>query len=87
MLPCSFKSAFGVECPGCGLQRSVLAFFQGDFLKSWELFPALFPILFTLGLLLLHLRFKFSWGPKALIYAFSASAMVMMINFFMKICQ
>ncbi len=31
---CMSKSVFGFDCPGCGLTRSLLCFFQGDFANS-----------------------------------------------------
>lgn len=34
---CMSKSLFGVDCPGCGLTRSLLCFFQGDFSSSLAL--------------------------------------------------
>lgn len=34
---CLSKSLFGVECPGCGLTRSLLCFFHGDFANSLAL--------------------------------------------------
>lgn len=33
---CLSKSLFGVECPGCGLTRSLVHFFHGDFGASWR---------------------------------------------------
>lgn len=34
---CMSKSVWGVECPGCGLTRSLLCFFQGDLANSLAL--------------------------------------------------
>ena len=34
---CMSKTTFGVECPGCGLTRSLLCFFRGDFANSFAL--------------------------------------------------
>jgi hypothetical protein len=34
---CLSKSMFGIDCPGCGLTRSLLCFFQGDFANSLAL--------------------------------------------------
>ncbi|MGS0524465.1 DUF2752 domain-containing protein [Zobellia nedashkovskayae] len=31
MLPCLNKKLFGIDCPGCGLQRSIVLFFKGRF--------------------------------------------------------
>lgn len=34
---CLFHLAFGVECPGCGITRSVLALFAGHVSDSWQI--------------------------------------------------
>lgn len=45
LLPCPFKYLTGIDCPGCGFQRSVLALFSGDLHKSLVLYPATIPLL------------------------------------------
>lgn len=34
---CMSKSLLGIDCPGCGLTRSLLCFFQGQFARSLAL--------------------------------------------------
>ncbi len=36
---CMSKSLLGIDCPGCGLTRSLLCFFQGQFARSLALHP------------------------------------------------
>lgn len=45
LLPCPFKFITGIDCPGCGFQRSVVALIQGDLTKSFELYPPAIPLL------------------------------------------
>ena len=45
MLTCFSKQYFGVECPGCGAQRSFICLLHGDILDSLALFPALIPFM------------------------------------------
>jgi hypothetical protein len=45
LIPCPFKYLTGIDCPGCGFQRSVLALVQGNFHKSFVLYPAALPLL------------------------------------------
>jgi len=51
LLPCPFKYLTGIDCPGCGFQRSIIALIQGDLHKSLTLYPAAIPLLlfFTYG--------------------------------------
>ncbi len=52
MLPCPFKFITGIDCPGCGFQRSLLALLQGNLHQSFQLYPPAIPllILFTYGI-------------------------------------
>jgi hypothetical protein len=52
LLPCPFKYLTGIDCPGCGFQRSVMALIQGNLYKSFQLYPAAIPLLlfFAYGL-------------------------------------
>lgn len=48
MLPCLNKKLFGVDCPGCGLQRSVDLLLHGQFVAAFEMYPAIYPMLLLL---------------------------------------
>lgn len=39
MLPCAYKQLFGISCPMCGFQRSLIQLLQGDVWGSIEQFP------------------------------------------------
>jgi hypothetical protein len=45
LLPCPFKYVTGIDCPGCGFQRSMLALVKGDMHQSFLLYPAAIPLL------------------------------------------
>jgi hypothetical protein len=45
MIPCLFKKLFGIECLGCGFQRSLFLLFEGDFSGAFKMFPAIFSTL------------------------------------------
>lgn len=49
MIPCLFKEFLGVECLGCGIQRSTLFLIDGQFKDSFVQYPALLP-LFIFGI-------------------------------------
>jgi hypothetical protein len=40
-LPCMFKSITHFDCPGCGLQRSLLLLLRGDMVNGFKTYPAL----------------------------------------------
>ncbi len=45
LLACIFKQFTGLDCPGCGFQRSFLALLKGNLSLSYQLYP---PMLFIL---------------------------------------
>lgn len=56
MLPCLNKSLFGFECPGCGLQRSVVMLIKGDFIGALHMYPAIYTLI-PLGVVFIANRF------------------------------
>ena len=48
MLPCAYKYFFGIDCPICGSQRSLLLLMQGNFAGSFKTYP---PLIFLLILI------------------------------------
>lgn len=51
-LPCPFKYLTGIDCPGCGFQRSVVALLKGDLSASLHFYPPTIPLLLTLAIVL-----------------------------------
>jgi hypothetical protein len=45
LLPCPFKYITGIDCPGCGFQRSFIALIQGDLHKSFLFYPPAIPLI------------------------------------------
>lgn len=87
MLPCAYKKYFGVECPGCGMQRSFIALSKGEVAESLYLFPALLPLAFMLLFLILHLKFKFRNGATWLKWMFLFNALIIVSAFVYKQVQ
>ncbi len=55
MLPCLSKKFFGVDCLGCGMQRSIVFLLKGEFVAAFQMYPAIYPLL----LLLIYLGTSF----------------------------
>lgn len=45
LLPCPFKYLTGIDCPGCGFQRALLALLRGDLHGSFFIYPPTIPLL------------------------------------------
>ncbi len=67
MLPCLNKQLFGIDCLGCGAQRSIILVFQGEFQAAFRMYPAIYSILLLLVFLVVNLFVKFrgDWYVKA----------------------
>ena len=78
MFPCFYKQFFGIDCPACGFQRSLLAALKGDFAGSFFLYPPLLPVLLLFLFLTLYLVSKRIVSKKFMVtYAWSVLAVVM----------
>ncbi len=85
LLPCLFKKYLGIECLGCGIQRSFLALVKGDLMESIQLYPALIPMLITFAILFVHLKYKLKHGPRILVFAFSITSALILGNYLIKL--
>jgi hypothetical protein len=85
LVTCSYKKYLGVECPGCGMQRSFIELLKGNFYESFVLYPALLPTMFLLTFLVLHLIFKFKNGANILKIVFIINASIMVLNYIYKL--
>ncbi len=48
MMPCALKSIFGIDCPICGFQRSLVLLLQGNVIESFKIYP---PLIFAMLLI------------------------------------
>ena len=85
MLPCLSKQVFGIDCPGCGLQRSVALLLQGEFGASFQMYPGLLPMLALFGFLALNRFVSFKKANAITIFLAGTTVLAILINFFIKI--
>jgi len=82
---CFYKKYLGVECPGCGMQRSLVEMLKGNFHESLVLFPALLPTIILITYLVLHLIFKFKNGANALKILFIINTSIVVLSYIYKL--
>lgn len=82
---CMYKKILGIECPGCGMQRSFIALLKGDFWVSLQLFPALIPLILMFIFLVLHLKFNFKYGSRILTIWFIFNTFIIISNYIYKL--
>jgi len=64
LIPCLTKKLFGIDCPGCGMQRSFFALIKGDLISSFVYFPSLPIYLLLIVLFICSLLFKINISYK-----------------------
>ena len=84
MLPCFTKKILGVDCPGCGLQRSLAFLLKGDFVRAFEMYPAIFTIIPLLCFLLADTFFKIKHANKISIALMISSVVLILTNYILK---
>jgi len=83
MLSCQWKE-MGIECMGCGLQRSVIYLLKGDFVNAFLSYPAIYSLVLMLFFLALHLKFNFSKGHSILQGLFILNVIIILTNYLLK---
>lgn len=85
MQSCFYKKYFGVECPGCGMQRSFVELLKGNLYESFLMFPALIPTITLILFLILHLIFKFKNGANILKNLFIINTTIVVLSYIYKL--
>ncbi len=85
LIPCLNKKLFGVECLGCGFQRSVLHLLRGEFAEAFHLYPAIYTLLLFLIFIILNLKFKFKHRKKIIQILAIINILVIVISYIIKI--
>ncbi|MGF1924786.1 MAG: DUF2752 domain-containing protein, partial [Bacteroidia bacterium] len=85
LLTCPIKSYTGIDCPGCGFQRSIVALLEGDVVSSFKLFPATIPFIFLLVFTLVHLKFELRYGAFFIKILYIGISLIIVINYIYKI--
>ena len=85
LLACPSKHFLHVDCPGCGLQRSIIALLEGDLAESIALYPATMPMAFCLIFAALHLKLNFRHGAAIIKWAFGFTVLIIVASYLYKL--
>lgn len=84
LLVCFFKSHFGLDCPGCGTQRALIALLKGDLMQSLKYHAALIPFIATIIVLIIQLKIKHVNGGKWVMWLFILTTAITVIQYIIK---
>ncbi len=84
MLPCLNKQLFGLDCMGCGMQRSIALLLNGDFIAAFQMCPAIYSLIALVGVIFLNYFRNFKYGYKIIIILALINASLILGNFIYK---
>ena len=84
MLPCLNKKIFGIDCLGCGMQRSIILLFKGDFVAAFYMYPAIYPLLILLLFLGFNFFIRFKYDKYIKIFLMILTILTMLISYIIK---
>ena len=84
MLPCLNKKLFGIECMGCGMQRSISLIFQGEFVAAFHIYPAIYTLTLLIGFVLLNSYKNYKFATKIIIILALINVILIVGNFVLK---
>ncbi|WP_430612376.1 DUF2752 domain-containing protein [Flavobacterium sp. JP2137] len=85
LLPCLNKSIFGIDCLGCGTQRAMVLITQGEFVKAFYMFPAIYTLLLFFGAVFLNFIDLSRNYHKIIIGLALINALIMATSYILKI--
>jgi len=83
LLSCQWKQ-MGVECLGCGMQRSFIHLLKGEFIEAFYMYPAIYSLIAMFLYLGFHLKYAFKNGHKILLFLFIGNVLIMLGNYILK---
>ncbi|QXP67415.1 DUF2752 domain-containing protein [Polaribacter sp. AHE13PA] len=84
LLPCLNKSLFGIDCPGCGIQRAFMLLIKGDFVAAFKMYPAIYTLLLFVLFILITFKSRFKNKQKIIISFATINVLVIVISYCIK---
>lgn len=84
MLPCLNKKLFGLDCMGCGLQRSVALICQGNFIDAFYMYPAIYTLILLFTVIAINTFKNFKSANKIITILAILNVIIIVGNFILK---
>ena len=85
MLPCLNKKLTGIDCPGCGMQRSIVHISQGEFEQAFYMYPAIYTLILLLASIVIFTFIKYEKSTKIIVGLIYVNAAIIIVNYLIKI--
>lgn len=84
MLPCLNKKLFGIDCMGCGMQRSVFLILKGDFIEAFFMYPAIYTLILLFGFIAVNMFKNFKYSGKIILTLAILNGLIIVSSFIIK---
>ena len=84
MLPCLNKKLFGIECMGCGMQRSIFLVLKGDFIEAFHMYPAIYTLILLFGIIVFNMFKNFKYAGKIILVLAILNGLIIISSFIIK---
>lgn len=84
MLPCLNKKLFGLDCMGCGLQRSAVLVAKGEFIDAFNMYPAIYTLILLFGIIAFNTFKNFKYASKIILILAVLNAVIIVTSFIIK---
>jgi hypothetical protein len=84
MLPCFTKKLWGFDCPGCGIQRAIIFLLKGEFSAAFEMYPAIYPMIFLFGFLIISKYYTIKQANRITNVLMISTVAFILINYILK---
>ncbi|GAB5563985.1 MAG: DUF2752 domain-containing protein [Winogradskyella sp.] len=85
MLPCLNKKFFGIECMGCGIQRSISLILRGEFIEAFYMYPAIYTLISLIGFVVLNYFKNFKYATNIIIVLSILNVIIIVGNYIFKL--
>lgn len=84
MLPCLNKKLFGLDCMGCGMQRSVVLLAKGEFIEAFNMYPAIYTLILLFSIIGINTFKNFKHSSNIILILAVINGFIIISNFIIK---
>jgi len=84
MLPCLNKQLTGMDCMGCGIQRSLLLLFKGEFIQAFYMYPAIYSLILLFSVVAINIFKPSKLLGKLIVILALGNVSIIIISFIIK---
>jgi hypothetical protein len=84
MLPCLNKQLTGMDCMGCGIQRSLLLLIKGEFIQAFYMYPAIYSLILLFSVVAINIFKPSKLLGKLIIILAIGNVAIIIISFILK---